>query len=121
MWPAPPKGDFTLQDPQVRIVPFFTSISRLLVGIAILAGPIYSTSSSDNRRYPEEYLYEWNRGENTMKSPINIEAFQRILESDDQEGLLEAILRLGTIDDSEELTNAVRFGPAFGSWSGWSW
>ena len=56
-----------------------------------------------------------------MRSPINIEAFQRMLESDDQEGLLEAILRLGTIDESEELTNAVRFSPAFGSWSGWSW
>lgn len=57
-----------------------------------------------------------------MKSPINIETFQRLLESDDQEGLLDAILRLGAIDDSEELSTSVRMGPSrFGSWSGWSW
>ena len=60
--------------------------------------------------------------ENIMKSPINIEAFQRLVESDDQEGLLDAILRIGAIDDSEELSNAVRMGPSkWGSWSGWSW
>ena len=56
-----------------------------------------------------------------MKSPINIEAFQRLMESDDQEGLLEAILRLGTIDDSEELTTVVKGARPLGSWSGWSW
>ena len=57
-----------------------------------------------------------------MNSPINIEAFQRLVESDDQEGLLEAILRMGAIDDSEDLSYAVRNGPSrFGSWSGWSW
>jgi hypothetical protein len=56
-----------------------------------------------------------------MKSPINIEAFQRLLDSDSQEGLLEAILRLGTIDDSEELTTVVKGARPLGSWSGWSW
>ena len=57
-----------------------------------------------------------------MKSPINIETFQSLLESDDQDGLLDAILRLGAIDYSEELSTSVRMGPSrFGSWSGWSW
>jgi len=57
-----------------------------------------------------------------MKSPINIETFQSLLQSDDQDGLLDAILRLGAIDDSEELSTSVRMGPSrFGSWSGWSW
>ncbi|HET6445834.1 MAG TPA: hypothetical protein VFI27_14780 [candidate division Zixibacteria bacterium] len=56
-----------------------------------------------------------------MKSPIRIEAFQRIVESDKQEGLLDAILRLGTIDDSEELTTIVKGARPLGSWSGWSW
>ena len=57
-----------------------------------------------------------------MKSPINIETFQSLLESDDQDGLLDAILRLGAIDNTEELSTSVRMGPSrFGSWSGWSW
>jgi hypothetical protein len=57
-----------------------------------------------------------------MKGPINIETFQSLLESDGQDGLLDAILRLGAIDDSEELSTSVRMGPSrFGSWSGWSW
>jgi hypothetical protein len=57
-----------------------------------------------------------------MKGPINIETFQSLLESDDQDGLLDAILRLGAIDDSEELSTSVRMGPSrFGSWSGLSW
>jgi hypothetical protein len=65
---------------------------------------------------------EWNRGEDIMKSPVNIEVFQRLLESDSQEeGLLEAILRLGTIDDTDELTNAVKGARPLGSWTGWSW
>lgn len=56
-----------------------------------------------------------------MKSSIRIEAFQRLLESDNQKGLLDAILRLGTIDDSEELTTIVNRARPLGSWSGWSW
>ncbi|MGB3714155.1 MAG: hypothetical protein WA996_06970 [Candidatus Promineifilaceae bacterium] len=56
-----------------------------------------------------------------MKSPINIEAFQRLLESDSQEGLLNAIIRPGPIDDSEELTTVVQGARPLGSWSGWSW
>lgn len=56
-----------------------------------------------------------------MKSPLKIEAFQRLLESGDKEGLLEAILRLGTIEDSDEISRVVKGARPLGSWSGWSW
>ena len=57
-----------------------------------------------------------------MKSRVNIEVFQRLLESDtEEEGLLDAILRLGTIEDVDELSSAVKGAQTWGSWSGWSW
>jgi hypothetical protein len=57
-----------------------------------------------------------------MKSRVNIEVFQRLPESDtEEEGLLDAILRLGTIEDVDELSSAVKGAQTWGSWSGWSW
>lgn len=56
-----------------------------------------------------------------MKNPVSIEAFQRLLESSDQEkGLLDAIFKLGKIDDTDELNKIVK-NTRIISWSGWSW
>jgi hypothetical protein len=57
-----------------------------------------------------------------MKTQIDITEFQQLIGSKRElRSLLEAIQKLTTLDDSEDLRKEVRGYRPLGSWSGWSW
>ena len=58
-----------------------------------------------------------------MNNHMNIDVFQKLLNSDNEEGeLLSAIRSLMAVRDPDSLSESIKTAPQpFGSWAGWSY